>query len=125
SMRSSRSQAGADIALADRFFGYKHYIDGNGELIHFAVMSIIARAMMRNKPDSYCQAHEVDTLGVSKMVRDLSNLYSLYGLAGAMPARLPPPRTNRRGQSATRAERAAGVIRKLYDDIMSTLSSRR
>ena len=39
------------MAPADRFFSYKHYLDGNGELIDLAVMRIIAKAMIRNKPD--------------------------------------------------------------------------
>ena len=43
-------------------------------------MMIIARAMIRNKPDSYCQSWDVRTHGVTAMVRDLLNLYRHYGV---------------------------------------------
>jgi hypothetical protein len=52
--------------------------------------------MIRNKPDSYCQAHEVDTRGISSLVSDLIDLYSIYGVAtAARPANLA-----RRGQGS-------------------------
>jgi serine/threonine protein kinase len=83
-----------EVAPADRFFSYKHYLDGNGELIDPFVMKIIARCMIRNKPDSYCQAQDVETRGVSSLVSDLIDLYSIYGVAAAArPANLA-----RRGQ---------------------------
>jgi serine/threonine protein kinase len=83
-----------DVAPANRFFSYKHYLDGNGDLIDPYVMKIIARCMIRNKPDSYAQAHEIDTRGVSSLVSDLIDLYSIYGVAtAARPANLA-----RRGQ---------------------------
>jgi hypothetical protein len=64
-------------------------LDGNGELIDPNVMKIIARCMIRNKPDSYCQAHDVGTTGISELVRDLVGLYSYYGFhAAARPAQL-------------------------------------
>ncbi len=75
-------QAGAGaatVAPADRFFSYKHYLDGNGDLIEPNVMKIIARCMIRNKPDSYCQAHEIETAGISALVQDLIDLYAVYG----------------------------------------------
>jgi serine/threonine protein kinase len=68
------------VAPADRFFSYKHYLDGNGELIDLAVMRIIGKSMIRNKPDSYCQAWDINTTGISYLVADLVNLYSLYGV---------------------------------------------
>jgi serine/threonine protein kinase len=68
------------VAPADRFFSYKHYLDGNGELIDKNVMLIVARAMIRNKPDSYCQAWDVTTTGISELVADLVRLYSDYGI---------------------------------------------
>lgn len=68
------------VAPADRFFSYKHYLDGNGELIDLAVMRIIAKAMIRNKPDSYCQAWDINTTGISDLVADLVHLYSEYGV---------------------------------------------
>jgi serine/threonine protein kinase len=68
------------VAPADRFFSYKHYLDGNGELIDLAVMRIIAKALIRNKPDSYCQAWDINTTGISDLVADLVHLYSEYGV---------------------------------------------
>jgi hypothetical protein len=45
--------------------------------------------MIRNKPDSYCQAHEVETRGISDIVRDLIDLYTIQGThPGARPANL-------------------------------------
>ncbi|MCA9676282.1 MAG: protein kinase [Myxococcales bacterium] len=68
------------VAPADRFFSYKHYLDGNGELIDLPVMRIVAKAMIRNKPDSYCQAWDINTTGISELVSDLVQLYSDYGV---------------------------------------------
>lgn len=68
------------LAPADRFFSYKHYLDGNGDLIDQQIMCIIAKAMIRNKPDSYCQAWDVNTRGISDFVADLVRLYSDYGV---------------------------------------------
>jgi hypothetical protein len=52
--------------------------------------------MIRNKPDSYCQAHDLETRGISDVVADLINLYSLYGFQpGARPTHLVH-RTNAR-----------------------------
>jgi serine/threonine protein kinase len=69
-----------EVAPADRFFSYKHYLDGNGELIDKQIMHIVAKAMIRNKPDSYCQAWDVTTNGISAFVADLIRLYSDYGV---------------------------------------------
>jgi serine/threonine protein kinase len=91
--RAAEGEA-VEVEPANRFFSYKHYLDGNGELIDPFVMKIIARCMIRNKPDSYCQAHEIDTRGISSVVSDLIDLYSIYGMATA--AR--PANVARRGQ---------------------------
>jgi serine/threonine protein kinase len=90
SLRAPKTENGQpEVAPADRFFSYKHYLDGNGELLDPNVMLIIAKCMIRNKPDSYCQAHELETKGVSDFVTDLINLYSLYGFSpGARPTHL-------------------------------------
>jgi serine/threonine protein kinase len=90
SLRAPKASDGSpEVAPADRFFSYKHYLDGNGELIDPNVMLIIAKCMIRNKPDSYCQAHDLDTRGISDLVSDLINLYSLYGFQpGARPTHL-------------------------------------
>ena len=90
SLRAPKSQDGSpEVAPADRFFSYKQFLDGNGELIDPNVMLIIAKCMIRNKPDSYCQAHDLETRGISDVVADLINLYSLYGFQpGARPTHL-------------------------------------
>ncbi|MEM6996319.1 MAG: hypothetical protein AAF721_37780, partial [Myxococcota bacterium] len=67
------------MAPADRFFSYKHYLDGNGELIDKEIIKIIGKAMIRNKPDSYCQAWEISTKGISELVFDLRRLYGGFG----------------------------------------------
>ncbi|HEY8208419.1 MAG TPA: protein kinase, partial [Myxococcaceae bacterium] len=78
-----------EVAPADRFFTYKQYLDGNGELIDKQVMLVIARAMIRNKPDSYCQAWDVNTTGIADLVADLVTLYGVLGVdASARPAYL-------------------------------------
>jgi serine/threonine protein kinase len=69
-----------EMAPADRFFSFKHYLDGNGDLIDLAVMRVVAKAMIRNKPDSYCQAWEIDTHGISDFIGDLMALCSAYGV---------------------------------------------
>ena len=68
------------VAPADRFFSYKQYLDGNGDLVDLQIMRIIAKAMIRNKPDSYCQAWDINTTGISDFVADLVRLYSEYGV---------------------------------------------
>ncbi|MBX3204135.1 MAG: protein kinase [Labilithrix sp.] len=99
SLRAPKTQDGQpEVAPADRFFSYKHYLDGNGELIDPNVMLIIGKCMIRNKPDSYCQAHDLDTRGVSELVTDLINLYSLYGFSpGARPTHLVHRTTAKKG----------------------------
>ena len=80
SLRAPKSvPGGATVAPADRFFTYKHYLDGNGDLIEPHVMRIIAKCMIRSKPDSYCQAHDVETRGISQLVQDLIDLYAVFG----------------------------------------------
>ncbi|MEX1361686.1 MAG: protein kinase [Nannocystaceae bacterium] len=73
------------VAPVDRFFSYKHYLDGNGELIDKEIMKIIAKSMIRNKPDSYCQAWDISTEGISRLVYDLRRLYGGFGTY--MPSR--------------------------------------
>ncbi len=97
SLRAPKTD-GADVAPADRFFSYKHYLDGNGELIDRNVMYVVARCMIRNKPDSYCVAHDVEPRGVCDVVRDLIDLYAL---AGVDPAARPAHMT-RRGPEGVR-----------------------
>ncbi len=98
-LRAPRADTGSvELAPSDRFFTYKHFLDGNGELIDPAIMLVIARAMIRNKPDSYCYAWDVGTEGISAMIRDLLALYAATAvdpsLRPAWPA--PPPERRRR-----------------------------
>lgn len=88
SMRAPKVDDGAEqVAPANRFFSYKHYLDGNGELIDKEVIKIIAQAMIRNKRDSYCQAWDVNTTGISEFVAALRFLYDYYGVnPAARPA---------------------------------------
>ena len=81
-LRAPKPEGEEGIALApgDRFFSYKHYLDGNGELIEPKVMGIIARAMIRTKADSYCDAWDLRTEGISTLVGDLLDLYLHYGV---------------------------------------------
>jgi serine/threonine protein kinase len=80
-MRAPKADGQAvELAPEDRFFSYKHYLDGNGELLDPAVMLIIAKAMVRNKPDSYCLSWDLRTTGISLMVHDLMSLYLHYGV---------------------------------------------
>jgi serine/threonine protein kinase len=121
SLRAPKTQDGQpEVAPADRFFSYKHYLDGNGELIDPNVMLIIAKCMIRNKPDSYCQAHDLETRGVSELVSDLINLYSLYGFtAGARPTHLVHRTTTKK--TAARS----GGLAKLWASIMRMLSGKK
>jgi serine/threonine protein kinase len=91
-------QDGTEVAPADRFFSYKHYLDGNGELIDPNVLLIVAKCMIRNKPDSYCQAHDLETRGASELVQDLIDLYSLFGVhPSARPTHLARRNASQRG----------------------------
>src|SRR5262245_7944244 len=82
SLRAPRKDADKPlVAPVDRFFTYKHYLDGNGELIDKQIMRLIAKCMIRNKPDSYCQAWDINTTGISDFVADLVHLYSDFGMS--------------------------------------------
>jgi len=89
-----------EMAPADRFFSYKQYLDGNGELIDLSVMRIVAKAMIRNKPDSYCQAWQIDTSGISDLMGDLLALCAEYGVderaRSSLQGRHVGPRAERR-----------------------------
>jgi serine/threonine protein kinase len=118
SLRAPKREDGQDgqpeVAPADRFFSYKHYLDGNGELLDPNVMLIIAKCMIRNKPDSYCQAHELETTGVSDLVSDLIELYALYGFSpGARPTHLVHRTTTRKADLT-----AGGGLRRMWESIL-------
>jgi serine/threonine protein kinase len=116
SLRAPKTES-QGVAPADRFFSYKHYLDGNGELIDPNVMLIVAKCMIRNKPDSYCQAHDLETRGISELVQDLINLYALYGVhPAARPthlARRAPVRRRALGVGLS-LERIKSFFRKLF-----------
>ena len=105
SLRAPKAEGGAEVAPADRFFTFKHYLDGNGELIDPHVMKIIAKCMIRSKPDSYCQAQDVDTRGISDLVNDLIELYTLFGVHPA--AR--PPQLGRSGSAPVKVKKGGGI----------------
>ncbi|MBX3261644.1 MAG: protein kinase [Labilithrix sp.] len=121
SLRAPKTQDGQpEVAPADRFFSYKHYLDGNGELIDPNVMLIIGKCMIRNKPDSYCQAHDLDTRGVSDLVTDLINLYSLYGFSpGARPTHLVHRTTTRKGNLKM------GGLKRMWDAIVRLFTGKK
>jgi serine/threonine protein kinase len=108
SLRAPKKE-GAQPVLApvDRFFSYKHYLDGNGDLIDQQIMRIIAKAMIRNKPDSYCQAWDINTRGISELVSDLVQLYSDYGVDAAA-------RSAMRGRFVGSARRVHPVLRWFF-----------
>jgi serine/threonine protein kinase len=98
-------EGGIALAPGDRFFSYKHYLDGNGELIEPSVMRIIARAMIRTKADSYCHDWDLRTAGISTMVGDLLGLYLLHGV---------DPHARIAYQAGRHVERKPGVVRRLF-----------
>ncbi len=102
-------QGAPDLAPEDRFFSYKHYLDGNGELIDPMIMMIIAKAMIRNKPDSYCLSYDLRTTGISAMVHDLLSLY--VGLGMDPSARIAY------SNETYNAQKKTGAMRRAFDKI--------
>lgn len=123
SMRAPKQgQGAATVAPADRFFTYKHYLDGNGDLIEPHVMKIIAKCMIRNKPDSYCQAHDVETKGISLLVQDLIDLYAVYGFHPAAGS----TQMARRGHGALAGGRRFGMrMRRFWNGFLRIFGIRR
>jgi serine/threonine protein kinase len=80
SLRAPKADGIPEVAFEDRFFSYKQYLDGNGELIDQQIMLLVMKAMIRNKPDSYCLAHDLKSTGISAFVHDLLALYVAYGV---------------------------------------------
>ncbi len=103
-LRAPRADAGSavEVAPSDRFFTYKHFLDGNGELIEPAVMLVIAKAMIRNKPDSYCYSWDVGTEGISTMIRDLLALNAAVNPSLRPVWPTPPPQRRRRWGTSRR-----------------------
>jgi serine/threonine protein kinase len=123
SLRAPKSQDGSpEVAPADRFFSYKQFLDGNGELIDPNVMLIIAKCMIRNKPDSYCQAHDLETRGISDVVADLINLYSLYGFQpGARPTHL----VHRTTAKKSGAKGVGGRLKQMWTSFLSIFKTKK
>ncbi len=114
SMRTPK-QDGTEVAPADRFFSYKHYLDGNGDLIDGNIMLVIAKCMIRNKPDSYCQPHELDTRGISDLVADLIGLYATYGMhSAARPSTLVARGKVRRNLMKMRLDRVSERFHRMW-----------
>jgi len=117
-LRAPRTdEQGVELAPEDRFFSYKHFLDGNGELMDPRVMLIVAKAMIRNKPDSYCMSWDLQTEGISKMVHDLHLLYAHFGMDPAarmayMKDALPP-------------EAKPGHMRRAWDRLSRTVRRHR
>jgi len=116
SMRAPKVEGGGapELAFEDRFFSYKQYLDGNGELIDPEIMMIIAKAMIRNKPDSYCASYELKTTSISTMVQDLLSLYVSYGATpNAWLARVT-------GDGTAQAAKKPGPMRRALDRLFRT-----
>lgn len=112
-LRAPKSEEGAvDLAPEDRFFSYKHYLDGNGELIDPQVMLVIGKAMIRNKPDSYCMSWDMHTDGISRMVHDLNMLYIHYGMD-------PQARTAYMNEAPV--QRRPGSLRRAWDRLAAKI----
>jgi serine/threonine protein kinase len=119
--KDSQGTKSDDMAPADRFFTYKHYMDRNGELVDQEVMFVIARCMIRNKKDSYCQAHDLDTEGITQLVKDLQGLYGLYGIASDVVSTRAPVRmeARREARAAGRGKSAGDAVRDMMDRVVS------
>ncbi len=76
-LRSIQAQAARDRSPGHgmgRVSAQCHYLGRYGEMIDPRIMSIVARCMIRNKPDSYCQSHDLTTRGISALVKNLKTL---------------------------------------------------
>jgi len=103
----AEGQGAPELAPEDRFFSYKHYLDGNGELIDPMILMIIAKAMIRNKPDSYCLSYDLRTTGISAMVHDLLSLYVAYGI--------DPSARITYSNDGYQAPKKSGAVRRAFD----------
>jgi serine/threonine protein kinase len=111
-LRAPKTDEGVQLAPEDRFFTYTHYLDGNGELIDWAIMLVIAKAMIRNKPDSYCTSWDLRTTGIQQLVHDLLSLYVHFGVDPSV----------RFGSLPTgNMSRKPGAMRRAWDRMTSKL----
>jgi serine/threonine protein kinase len=109
SIRAPKVEGAQDVAYADRFFSYKHYLDGNGDLIDQPILMVIAKAMIRNKPDSYCWSHDLETTGISALVHDLLALSVMYGV--------DPNARLARSSTHYQPPKKSGVMRRTIDKL--------
>jgi serine/threonine protein kinase len=116
----SEGQGQPNLAPADRFFSYKHYLDGNGELIDKEVLKIVGKAMIRNKPDSYCQAWDLHTQGISELIEDLRRLYSAMG--AYMPSR--PLHAIQAAKTSSRTKPQRAGLLGLWDQLVEIVRGR-
>ena len=73
-------------------------------------MLIIGKCMIRNKPDSYCQAHDLDTRGVSRSRdRPHQSLLALRLPPGARPTHLVHRTTATKGNL-----KVGGGLRRMW-----------
>ena len=78
------------------------------------VMRVIARCMIRNKTDSYCQAFDLDTTGIQDVVRELADLYTIFGERAGTRAF-----SKARGTLVPKSEwRATGFVRRLLGRLL-------
>ena len=78
-------------------------------------MLVIAKCMIRNKPDSYCQPHELDTRGISDLVADLIGLYATYGMhSAARPSTLVARGKVRRNLMKMRLDRVSERFHRMW-----------
>lgn len=116
-LRAPKSdEQGVSLAPDDRFFSYKHYLDGNGELIDPEILTIIAKAMIRNKPDSYCQSWDLRSCGITELVADLYSLYERYGV---------DPAARNAYQRHLGNSRGPGAVRRAFDRVTGKFKTHR
>ena len=73
------------------------------------ILNIIAKAMIRNKPDSYCLSYDQRTTGISSMVHDLLSLYVQYGI--------DPSARIAYGNDAYNTPKKSGTMRRAFDKL--------
>jgi hypothetical protein len=75
-------------------------------------MLVIAKAMIRNKPDSYCTSWDLRTTGIQQLVHDLLSLYVHFGVDPSV----------RFGSLPTgNMSRKPGAMRRAWDRMTSKL----
>lgn len=78
--------------------------------------------MIRNKKDSYCQTHDLETEGITQLVKDLQGLYGLYGIASEAAATRTPIRMEARRNARSSGDRtrsAGNAMRDIVDKMVS------